>query len=57
MVETLVHLRTFARAAFIAVSQLCGACSSFSDCVVLIHATEFVNYRCDPLSHTVYTPG
>jgi len=57
VVEALVHLRTFARAAFIAVSLLCGACSSFSDCVVLIHATEFVNYRYDPLSHTVYTPG
>jgi hypothetical protein len=37
----------------VAASFFFSAC--FSDRVVQIHATDFVNYGYDPLSHTVYT--
>ncbi len=55
MVEAVGYLRTFAGAAFVVASLLCSSCTGFSDRVVRIHASEFVMYGYDPLSHTVYT--
>jgi len=52
VVEALGFLRTTARTALVTVCLLTTAC--YSDRVAQIHASEFVNYGEDPLSHTVY---